>query len=59
MKTDGEVYSFMPDIGYIKDTMDLSPRDKLIWLEEANEFIRKFVPEDKIRLWDKIRRGEI
>lgn len=52
-------YGFLPDIEYIKDTMNLSPREKLNWLQEANEFIRKFVSADKLKIWDKIRTGEI
>lgn len=52
-------YSFMPDIEYIKETMNLSTFDKLKWLEEANNFVRKFVSGDKLRIWEKIRSGEI
>lgn len=49
----------MPGIEYIKTTMDLSPYEKLTWLEEANDFINRFVPEDKIRIWNKIHIGEV
>lgn len=52
-------YGFLPDIEYIKDTMNLSPREKLIWLQEANEFVRRFVSKKKLKLWDKFRSGKI
>lgn len=50
-------YSFMPSEEYIRDTMDLSTREKLIWLREANEFVKKFVPVEKLKLWERIRRS--
>lgn len=52
-------YGFLPNIDYIKQTMNLSAKEKLIWLEEANEFIRKFVSDDKYETWKRISKGEI
>lgn len=37
----------------------LTPKEKLDWLEEANAFIDKFLPETSRRLHDKFRRGLI
>ena len=52
-------YGFLPSEEYIKDTMHLSAREKLIWLKEANEFIRKALTKKKRAIWEKFRRGEI
>lgn len=52
-------YGFLPNIEYIKETMDLSAREKLIWLQEANEFVKKFVSKKNLKFWEKLRRGEI
>ena len=31
----------------------LSAEEKLDWLEEANKFVADFVPEEKLRRWQK------
>ncbi|MEW6683600.1 MAG: hypothetical protein AB1451_11870 [Nitrospirota bacterium] len=36
----------------------MSAEDKLRWLEEANEFVRRFVPPERLDQWERIRRGE-
>lgn len=48
-------YGFLPNIEYIKETMNLSAKEKLTWLQEANDFVNKFVSNEKLELWDKIR----
>ncbi len=48
-----EPYTFIPSAGYLKELSRLSPRLKLEWLEEANEFINKFVSRKKKKKWEK------
>jgi hypothetical protein len=36
----------------------MSAEDKLRWLEEANEFVRRFVPPERLERWERVRRGE-
>jgi hypothetical protein len=36
----------------------MSAEDKLRWLEEVNEFVRRFVPPERLEHWERIRRGE-
>lgn len=52
-------YSFMPEESYIRDTMNLSAHDKLMWLAETNNFVSKFVSKKKLKIWEKFRKGEI
>jgi hypothetical protein len=33
---------------------DVSPEEKLNWLEEANRFVNDFVPPEKLERWRKI-----
>lgn len=35
----------------------LTPKEKLEWLEEVNDFVDKFLPEKSRRLREKLRRG--
>jgi len=42
----------------LKACRDMSAEDKLRWLEEANQFVRQFVPPDRLERWERIRRGQ-
>ena len=33
---------------------DLSPKEKLDWLEEANQFVAAFVPAEKLERWKRV-----
>ena len=35
----------------------LTPKEKLEWLEEVNDFVDKFLPEQSRSLREKLRRG--
>ena len=37
----------------IRETYRLSPKKKLEWLTEANEFVDKTLPPDKRKVWMK------
>ena len=39
----------------ILEFMDLSPEEKLNWLEEANRFVHTFLDEERLKLWRKVR----
>jgi len=51
-------FAFKPDINYIKETMDMPAKAKLEWLEEVNAFTYKVLSKQKIKNWEKIKRGE-
>lgn len=40
----------------LKEFKDISAEQKLRWLEEAREFVVKFVPPEKLALWLKVSR---
>lgn len=46
---------------FTKETLDrfkdMPARTKLEWLEEANEFVNKFVSPAKRKYWEKIKQG--
>lgn len=46
---------------FTKETLDrfkdMPARAKLEWLEEANEFVNKFVSPAKRKYWEKIKLG--
>jgi len=48
---------------FTRETLDrfkgMSAGMKLEWLEEANEFVNKFVSSSKRRYWEKIKLGKI
>lgn len=48
---------------FTKETLDrfkgMSAGMKLEWLEEANEFVNKFVSPAKRKYWEKIKLGKI
>jgi hypothetical protein len=43
----------------LDECKNLTLEQRLKWLEEANDFIRTFVPKEKIIRWQKIKQGEI
>jgi len=49
-------FTFRVDKEKIKRFRELKPEEKLEWLEEINEFINKFVPEEKRKRWYKLFR---
>lgn len=52
-------YRYVVSWEQIRKYKALSPKEKLEWLEEANEFVNKFLPERSRRIQEKFRRGEI
>ncbi len=51
-------FAFRPDPDTLKACQGMSAEDKLRWLEEANQFVRQFVPPDRLERWERIRRGQ-
>lgn len=51
-------YSFKPSIEHLREMKYLSPKEKLDWLEEANQFVAAFVPADKFERWRKVTSGQ-
>lgn len=49
-------YAFRIPPERLKDFKGVSAEEKLRWLEEAREFVAKFVPPDKLALWRSISR---
>ncbi len=52
-------YRYVVSREQIRKYMRLTPKQKLEWLEEANDFINKFLPEESRRIQEKFRRGLI
>lgn len=50
----GKPYAFRPSIEQLRELKDLSPKEKLDWLEEANQFVAAFVPPEKLDRWRRI-----
>lgn len=50
-------YSFRPSVELMKELKSLSAKEKLEWLEEANEFIARFLKVEDIERWKKIING--
>jgi hypothetical protein len=51
-------YSFKPSVEQLRELKDLSPKEKLDWLEEANQFVAAFVAPEKLERWRKISAGQ-
>ncbi|MBI5632626.1 MAG: hypothetical protein HZA15_04030 [Nitrospirae bacterium] len=49
-----KAYSFKPSVEQLRELKDLSPKEKLDWLEEANQFVATFVAPEKLERWRKI-----
>lgn len=56
MKPGGYCFRLTPD--KIREFKDMSPEDKLEWLEEANNFINISVTPEKLRRWERLKAGE-
>lgn len=52
-------YRYFVTGAQIRKHMQLTPEQKLQWLEEANEFVEKFASEETKALHQKFRRGDI
>ena len=52
-------YSYHVSREEIRKYMRLSPKEKLDWLEEVNEFIERFAPDKTKELHRRFRHGEI
>jgi hypothetical protein len=47
-------YAFKPSLELLREMKDLSPKEKLDWLEEANQFVAAFVPAEKLERWKRV-----
>lgn len=56
-KTNKTGYGFTPDKEKILATYDLSAKDKLEWLQEANRFINASMTPAKRKRWEKIKQA--
>lgn len=51
-------FAFRPDPDTLKACLSMSAEEKLRWLEEANEFVQRFVSPERLERWERIRRSE-
>ena len=51
-------YSFKPSLDLLREMKDLSPKEKLDWLEEANQFVAAFVPAENLERWKRVVSGQ-
>jgi len=35
----------------------MSAEEKLIWLKQANNFVSDFVPQKKLAIWERYKKG--
>jgi hypothetical protein len=47
-------FAFRPSTETLKAFRSASAEAKLNWLEDANRFVRDFVPAEKLEKWKKI-----
>lgn len=47
-------FAFRPSPETLRQFKNASAEEKLNWLENAAEFVRDFVPEEKLEQWKKI-----
>ncbi len=59
MTESGKGYNYYVTIEQIRRFSRLTARQKLEWLEEANAFVNKFLPERSRRLQQLFRSGKI
>ena len=52
-------FEFHCAVDNIRSYCKLSAKDKLNWLEEANRFTFKMLPEETKKIWEQFRHGEI
>jgi len=55
----GKGYRYVVTDEQIRKYSLLTPKQKLQWLEEANAFVNKFLPERSRKFQEMFRRGEI
>lgn len=51
-------YTFKPSLDHLRELKDVSPKEKLDWLEEANQFVAAFVSPEKLEKWRRITSGQ-
>ena len=56
-KPEDKGFSFTLDKEKIRATYNLSAKDKLEWLEEANRFVNASMTPAKRNRWEKIKNG--
>jgi len=49
-----QAYSFTPSIDLMLELQDLTPEQKLDWLEQAKQFVAAFVPAGDIERWRRV-----
>jgi hypothetical protein len=54
----GKPYSFKPSIERLLEMKDLSPKEKLDWLEEAHQLVAAFVSADYFERWQMVSSGQ-
>lgn len=54
-KMDSRQYSFTPSIELLKELKCITAKEKLDWLEEANNFFSQFLTIEDIERYKKIR----
>jgi len=47
-------YVFRPSLEQLRDMKDLSPKQKLDWLEEAHQLVAAFVSPSDLERWRRI-----
>jgi len=47
-------YSVKPSLEHLREMKNLSPKEKLEWLEEANQFVATFVPVENFERWRRV-----
>lgn len=52
-------FSYYVDEKTIREYMKVPIKDKLKWLEEANNFTVKVLSKKNYKIWEKFRKGEI
>jgi len=52
-------YTYIVTREQIRKHASLTPKQKLEWLQEANDFVNKFMSQKSRSIQDKFRRGDI
>ncbi len=53
---EGLHFAFRIPVERLKDFKGISAEEKLRWLEEARDFVARFVPPEKLALWRRVAR---
>jgi hypothetical protein len=51
----GEPFVFLLTEDKLRECRHMTAEEKLRWLEEANTFVRKFVPSERLERWARFR----